>query len=157
MKSVLILGVVLLFLGCSIKQKEFRYLSLQQCQKAPWKDVGVADVELPDYFIDDRFPYRENGVLGYLEERLARNPSFFLTNCAAKMLGGCAYPWECEKKPKKIYRIKIEEFYYDRQRNKIVLIAQIDHKEFRIEKEVRSDPLHSALIAYKKLITQIGR
>jgi len=130
---------------------------LQQCQKTPWKDVGVADVELPDYFIDDRFPYRENGVLGYLEDRLARDPSSFLTSCAAKMLGGCVYPWECRKKPKKIYHIKIEEFYYDRQWSKIVLIAQIDHKEFCIKEKVKSDPLRSALAAYKKLITQIGR
>ena len=157
MKKLILVVCVLFFWGCSIKQENFRYLSLQQCQKTPWKDVGVADVELPDYFIDDRFPYRENGVLGYLEDRLARDPSSFLTSCAAKMLGGCVYPWECRKKPKKIYHIKIEEFYYDRSKDVVILIASEDHKEYLIKKRVNGDPLKSAFDAYKELIAQIGR
>jgi hypothetical protein len=153
-----VLAALLFFAGCSVKEPgPYRYVSLEQCEVAQPRDMGVGEVELPDYFVDRRFVYKEGEGLGYLEDRIARDLQEFLTRCAAKELGGCAYPWECDKKPKKVVKIRIDEYYYDKDRGAVVLVLDADAETVRVEEPVRGDVITAALRAYKKAIAQIGR
>ncbi len=152
-----LLVVMLLFGGCTLKKPEFRYVSIDHCTLKPWKNRGVFEVELPDYFIDDRFVYKEGERLGYLEQKLARDPQRFLSECAVRELGACLYPWGCDKRPKELYHIQIEEFYYDKDRKRIVLIAVLNYRRYTIVEPLKNDPIKAALKAYKKLLAQIGK
>ena len=147
----------LLFSGCALKEPQFRYFSLQECTIAPWSDRGVYEVELPSYFIDDRLVYKKGDKLGYLQEKLARDPQRFLSECAVRELGACLYPWECDKRPKELLHIKIEEFFYDVPRNRVVLVALVNHRRYDIEEPVKKDVIDAAVRAYKKLLAQIGK
>lgn len=158
MRAALFGAVLLLFAGCGTKELgPYRYVSLERCEVAQPRDLGVEEVELPDYFVDDRFVYKDGEQLGYLEDRIARDPQEFLTRCAAKMLGACGYPWECDKRPQKVVKIRIDEYYYDKERDAVVLVLEADGEMVRVEEPVRGDVITAALRAYKKAIAQIGR
>jgi len=151
---------LLLLAGCSFRSSLPHYpLSLQECPKShgEGRERGIYPVELPDYFIDDRFPYREGEKFGYLPRRFARSLEDFATHCALNYLGGCLYPWECDRQPEERVRIEIEEFYYDKGRKVVILIARVNGREYRIEEKVEEDPLQGALRAYRRLLHQIGR
>jgi len=153
-----VLAAILFFAGCSVKEPgPYRYVSLEQCEVAQPRDLGIEEVELPDYFVDERFVYKEGTLLGYLPQRIARDPADFLTRCAAKKLGGCAYPWDCDKRPQKVVKIRIDEYYYDKDRGAVVLVLDADAETVRVEEPVRGDVITAALRAYKKAIAQIGR
>ena len=156
MKPVLLV-MALLFLGCAPKSERFFYVSLQQCRQKPWRDVGVYEVELPDYFTSERLPYRQGEYMGYLERKLARDPALFLSRCAVRELGGCLYPWECDGKPGRIFHIRIEEFYYDKDAGLIRIEAKEGKNFYRIAEPVERDPMEAALRAYRRLLAQIGR
>ena len=152
-----VLFIFLLFGGCAFKDPQFRYISVQECKLAPWSDRGVFEVQLPSYFIDDRFVYKEGHKLGYLQERLARDPQRFLSECAVRELGACLYPWECDARPKQLLHIEIEEFYYDLPKKEVVLIAFVNHRRYEVKEPVKEDVIEAAIKAYKKLLAQIGR
>ena len=152
-----IVAIVLLFAGCSLKEPQVRYFSIENCHLNEWSQRGVYEVELPSYFDGERFVYKKGNELGYLEQKLAHDPQKFLSECAVRELGACLYPWECDERPKELFHIKIEEFYYDVDRRKIVLVAMVNHRRYKIEEPVSKDVMKAALRAYKKLLAQIGR
>ena len=152
-----LIAALLLAAGCSIKPQSYRYVSLERCHEAPKRDLGLYEIELPDYFIDERLPYKEGERLGYLEQKVAREPREFLSRCAAKALGACLYPWDCEKKPAKILRVRIDEFYFDRAKGEVVIVAAAGGQRYRVAQPVEDDPVAAALRAYRRLLAQIGR
>ncbi len=143
--------IAIFFAGCASKGPEI-YTSVRECPLHEPRDLGVYEVELPDYFIDDRFVYKDGTRLGYLSERFAADPEQLFTRCAVRMLGGCLYPWECQKRPRKVVKIEIEDFFYDKRNKQIYISALIDKRRAKVWLPVRGDVITSAMEAFRKLL-----
>ncbi|MRI83394.1 MAG: hypothetical protein C6I00_03145 [Nitratiruptor sp.] len=154
-----LLFLALLLAGCTIKPSPppTYHLPLARCPQGPTRSLGLYPISLPDYFIDDRFPYKRNGLLGYLRASFAPAPETFATRCALRWLGACLYPWECSSQPKKRLKIEIEEFYYDMDRGEILLQGSINGSPIEIREGVHEDPIEAAFRAYRRLLELAGR
>ena len=106
--------------------------------------AGVKDMKF--VFLNDEIPESvENFYGSYLKKKLKNYG-----------IGIKFYPWECNKKPKNIYRIRIIDYYIDLLHKKAVLKVECCGKNMIFEKKYKNDYLAAYKDVFDQFIKKIG-
>ena len=139
--------VFFLLAGCSVKESNLVLLDSQCRVERVNDDYGVLfEMDVAG----DELPVIGEGESEY--KKVYPDMGDFLKSCIVKYSGACLYPWSCEKKPKKVFEVKIESIFYDKKSGMYVAIYSIDQSEFTLKR--KAGDLTSFL---RYLASQIGR
>ncbi len=138
--------LAIFFTACAIKEPKMEILQGGCDVKEIKKDIGIV---LDFDIVDD-----EIAVIGGESEYKKVYPdiSDYLKICILKYTGACLYPWECMKKPSKIFNVHIESIFYDKRSDRFVAVYTIEGKEFIVKRSFKT--LEEFL---RYLSSQIGR
>jgi hypothetical protein len=121
--------IFLLFTGCAVKDVEV-IKDFQCFAESKKSNLGI---EIDFNIITDEILI----IDGQKEEFKRVNPDIdiLIKDCLKALTGGCLYPWDCEKRPKRVAKISINALYFDKKSKKYISYFLVDKRSFLFERK----------------------
>ncbi|WP_457561423.1 hypothetical protein [Caminibacter sp.] len=157
MRFVLIL-LTLIFLGCG--GSKYFYWDVNLSVKNSYKKNVAVKITLPDYLKSGYIIGLKGEKFLYLNYQIPETAEKFYGDYLIKKLRNLGinaklYPWAYNYKPKKVYKIKISDYYVDLRKKEVVLKIECCKEKFVFIQPYKNDYLKAYKEVYDKMIKKI--
>ncbi len=162
MKKYLSFLILFFLIGCSSGTQYFYWdINFPIQKKETVKKSIPVEIILPDYLKSGKILLLKNQKFIFSKYEIPSTPDefysrYFINRLSMMGIEAKLYPWDYDYVPKKIYKIRIIDYFVNTDKKEVLLKAVFKNKKMIFKQKYKNDFLNAYKKVYNKLIKKVG-